>query len=101
MQSSLEWWHEELGRGEHLALFATNRIDFEVRPALTDEELRALGLALGDRPLCFHSRADRIDMGAKLTQNRGAENAWSLFISPESPYVFVSPSCSNIAARSK
>ena len=37
------------GLGRHAAIFAENLIDFEVLPELTDEDLRDLGLALGDR----------------------------------------------------
>jgi len=58
-------------------------------------------IANGDRPLCFHSRADRIDMDAKLAQNHERKTHPVCFVLPGSPYVFVSPSCSNIAARSK
>ena len=49
MQSDAERWLEDLGLGRHAAIFADNLIDFEVLPELTDEDLRDLGLALGDR----------------------------------------------------
>ena len=42
-------WIEEFGLGEHAALFAENRIDAEVLPELTEEDLHKLGLPLGDR----------------------------------------------------
>jgi class 3 adenylate cyclase len=49
MQSDVERWLEGLGLGEHATLFAENRIDFRVLPELTDEDLRELGIVLGDR----------------------------------------------------
>ena len=49
MQSDVERWLEGLGLLRHAALFAENLIDFEVLSELTDEDLRELGLALGDR----------------------------------------------------
>jgi class 3 adenylate cyclase len=49
IQSDIEKWPEGLGLGKHSAVFAENLIDFEVLPELTDEDLRDLGLALGER----------------------------------------------------
>src|ERR1700730_10106021 len=42
-------WLEKLGMSEYAQSFAENRIDFSVLPELTDEHLKDLGIALGDR----------------------------------------------------
>src|SRR5215469_9036316 len=42
-------WLEKLGMSEYAQLFAENRIDFSVLPELTDQHLKDLGIALGDR----------------------------------------------------
>jgi SAM domain (Sterile alpha motif) len=42
-------WLEKLGMSEYSERFAENRIDFSVLPDLTDQNLKDLGIALGDR----------------------------------------------------
>src|SRR3984957_9736667 len=42
-------WLTEIGLGRYDAVFASNKIDFDVIGSLTDADLRELGLALGDR----------------------------------------------------
>jgi class 3 adenylate cyclase len=42
-------WLEKLGMSEYARRFAENRIDFSVLPDLTDQHLKDLGIALGDR----------------------------------------------------
>src|SRR6516162_5435051 len=42
-------WLEKLGMSEYAQRFAENRIDFSVLPGLTDQDLKDLGVALGDR----------------------------------------------------
>ena len=42
-------WLEKLGMAEYAARFAENRIDFAVLPDLTDQDLKDLGVVLGDR----------------------------------------------------
>ena len=42
-------WLEKLGMSEYAQRFAENRIDFSVLPDLTDQHLKDLGIALGDR----------------------------------------------------
>jgi class 3 adenylate cyclase len=42
-------WLEKLGMSEYTQRFAENRIDFSVLPDLTDQHLKDLGIALGDR----------------------------------------------------
>jgi class 3 adenylate cyclase len=45
----LAQWLKELGMSEYAERFAENRIDFSVLPELTDQHLKDLGIALGDR----------------------------------------------------
>src|SRR6516164_7701908 len=42
-------WLETLGMSEYAQRFAENRIDFSVLPDLTDQDLKDLGIILGDR----------------------------------------------------
>ena len=42
-------WLEKLGMSEYARRFAENRIDFSVLPDLTDQDLKDLGVVLGDR----------------------------------------------------
>src|ERR1700758_4860007 len=42
-------WLEKLGMSEYAERFAENRIDFAVLPDLTDQDLKDLGVVLGDR----------------------------------------------------
>src|SRR5262249_45169505 len=42
-------WLENLGMSEYAQRFAENRIDFSVLPDLTDQDLKDLGVVLGDR----------------------------------------------------
>jgi SAM domain (Sterile alpha motif) len=42
-------WLEKLGMSEYAQCFAENRIDLAVLPELTDQDLKDLGVVLGDR----------------------------------------------------
>jgi hypothetical protein len=42
-------WLEKLGLSEYVDRFAENKIDFSVLPDLTEQHLKDLGIALGDR----------------------------------------------------
>jgi hypothetical protein len=42
-------WLDKLGMSEYAERFAENRIDLSVLPDLTDQHLKDLGIALGDR----------------------------------------------------
>jgi hypothetical protein len=48
MQRTADWL-EKLGMSEYAERFAENRIDFSVLPDITDQHLKDLGIALGDR----------------------------------------------------
>ena len=48
MQQIAEWL-EKLGMSEYAQRFAENRIDLSVLPDLTDQDLKELGIVLGDR----------------------------------------------------
>jgi SAM (Sterile alpha motif) domain-containing protein len=48
MQEIAEWL-EELGMSEYAQRFAKNRIDLSVLPDLTDQDLKDIGVVLGDR----------------------------------------------------
>ena len=42
-------WLNQLGMSEYAQRFVENRIDFSVLPDLTEQHLKDLGIALGDR----------------------------------------------------
>ena len=42
-------WLKTLGMSEYAARFAENRIDFSILRDLTDQDLKDLGVVLGDR----------------------------------------------------
>ena len=47
--SRIAQWLETLGLSEYATVFATNRIDLSVLPDLSDQDLKELGIPLGDR----------------------------------------------------
>src|SRR5690242_8030037 len=47
--STVAEWLKSLGMSEYAEQFAENRIDLSVLPDLTDQHLKDLGIALGDR----------------------------------------------------
>ena len=49
MVSTIAEWLATLGMSEYAERFAENRIDFSVLTDLTDQHLKDLGIALGDR----------------------------------------------------
>ena len=52
-------WLENLGMSEYAQRFAANRIDFSVLPDLTDQDLKDLGVVLGDRRKMLRAIAKR------------------------------------------
>jgi class 3 adenylate cyclase/predicted ATPase len=57
-------WLEKLGMSEYAERFADNRIDFTVLPELTDQDLKDLGIVLGDRRKMLRAIADLGDTPA-------------------------------------
>ena len=51
-------WLEELGMSEYALRFADNHIDFSVLRELTDQDLKDLGVVLGDRRKMLRAIAD-------------------------------------------
>jgi class 3 adenylate cyclase len=49
MNKELTSWLEGLGLGRYADAFAEHHVDFEVLPELTSQDLKELGVALGDR----------------------------------------------------
>ena len=54
-------WLEKLGMSEYAERFAENRIDVSVLPELTDQHLKDLGVALGDRLKILRAIRDLTD----------------------------------------
>jgi class 3 adenylate cyclase/predicted ATPase len=51
-------WLKKLGLSEYAQRFAENRVDFSVLPELTDQDLKDLGIVLGDRRKLLRAIAD-------------------------------------------
>lgn len=49
MISTIAQWLASLGMSEYATRFAENRIDFSILSDLTDQDLKDLGVVLGDR----------------------------------------------------
>ena len=47
--SQVAQWLETLGMAEYAGRFVENRIDFSILRELTDQDLKDLGIVLGDR----------------------------------------------------
>src|SRR5712691_4870436 len=54
-------WLEKLGMSEYTERFAENRIDFSVLRDLTDQDLKDLGVVLGDRRKMLRAIAEMDD----------------------------------------
>ena len=61
MQQIVDWL-EKLGMSEYAQHFAENRIDFSVLRELTDQDLKELGVVLGDRRKMLRAIADIDDI---------------------------------------
>jgi len=57
-------WLEKLGMSEYAARFAEHRIDFPVLRDLTDQDLKDLGVVLGDRRKLLRAIAELNDTPA-------------------------------------
>ena len=68
-------WLDKLGMAEYAQRFAENRIDLSVLPHLTDQHLKELGVALGDRLKMLHA----------IWELTGASAATSRFTPVEKP----------------
>jgi class 3 adenylate cyclase/tetratricopeptide (TPR) repeat protein len=65
-------WLQALGFDEYAASFVENRIDEEVLPLLTDEDLQVLGVtALGDRKKILAAIARLNEVGGQVSEPRG------------------------------
>ena len=57
--SDIAGWLEEIGLGKYAEAFRSNDIDFDVLPALGLDELKELGVSLGDRQRLLKAIAAR------------------------------------------
>jgi class 3 adenylate cyclase len=68
-------WFAKLGMFEYAQCFAANRIDFSVLPDLTDQDLKDLGVVLGDRRKMLRAIAALSDSDIKKNTATHAESA--------------------------
>jgi class 3 adenylate cyclase len=66
-------WLEKLGLSEYAQRFAENRIDLSVLPHLTDQHLKELGVALGDRLKMLHAIGELTGASAAAPQSTTGE----------------------------
>ena len=59
MTIEIQHWLEDLGLGEYATAFAENRIDADVLPTLTSDDLKDIGVRMvGDRRKLLNAIAD-------------------------------------------
>ena len=72
--SGVREWLRSHGLSEYADRFAENRIDLSILPDLTDEDLKELGVLLGDRRRMLRAiaelRAHACNSPARLRQSR-------------------------------
>jgi class 3 adenylate cyclase len=66
-------WLGKLGMSEYAQRFAENRIDFSVLPDLTDQDLKDLGVVLGDRRKMLRAIAELGDAVATIPKPHASE----------------------------
>src|SRR6202790_4154675 len=66
-------WLKKLGLSEYAQRFAENHVDFSVLPELTDQDLKDLGIVLGDRRKLLRAIADL--KGIEKIQSKPTEAA--------------------------
>jgi class 3 adenylate cyclase/tetratricopeptide (TPR) repeat protein len=59
MSEDLRIWLQRIGLEQHAELFASNDIDLDLLPDLSDEDLKELGLSLGHRRRLLRAIAER------------------------------------------
>src|SRR5271168_2330310 len=59
-------WLEEIGLEKYADAFRSNDIDFDVLPALGQDELKELGVSLGDRQRLLKAIAARSGAAAEI-----------------------------------
>src|SRR5262245_56368919 len=75
----LAHWLEELGLSEYAQRFAENRIDLSILPDVTDQDLKELGIVLGDRRKILRA------IGELRSAPTGSQTVQSVTTSPTSP----------------
>ena len=70
--SEMGHWLESLGLGEYADAFAEHAVDFRVLGALTEDDLKELGLKLGHRRILQQAVAE-LDNGARAREGRSEE----------------------------
>jgi class 3 adenylate cyclase len=66
-------WLEKLGMSEYAQRFVENRIDLSVLPHLTDQHLKELGVALGDRLKMLHAIGQLTDASVAAPQSTAVD----------------------------
>ena len=78
-------WLEKLGMSEYAQRFAENRIDFSVLRDLTDQDLKDLGVVLGDRRKILRAIADLNDVSETGTSRLRPASTSSVAEMPQPP----------------
>ena len=69
-QRTIAEWLFERGMSEYAELFAKQKIDFSILPQLTEQDLKELGVALGDRRKFLGWFAELLE-GGPIANNTG------------------------------
>ena len=68
-------WLKSLGMSEYLQIFSENRIDFAVLRDLTDQDLKELGVVLGDRRKLLRAIAELSNTSVRQAEPGGLSEA--------------------------
>src|SRR5215831_2133338 len=74
MAEALRRWLEKIGLVQHAETFATNDIDLDVLPELSDDDLRELGLSLGHRRRLLRAITELSSKGLQATAEPAEAN---------------------------
>ena len=75
MAREISQWLEKLGMAEYVERFAENRIDLSVLGELTDQDLKELGVVLGDRRKILRAIAELDGSSPAIATGAGAAAA--------------------------
>jgi class 3 adenylate cyclase len=85
-------WLEEIGLQKYIEAFRSNDIDFDVLPALGPDELKELGVSLGDRQRPLKAIAARSGTAGETSPPRAAATSAPVAPAPAAPLPQPEPS---------
>ena len=75
MSEDVNKWLEALGLGKYAATFAENDVDFRALPALSEQDLKELGVSLGHRRILQQAIATLPESDEALSESQSSSDA--------------------------